>query len=281
MPQFFNVIRATIHEALIAEVPAVPVLPMGLPEPVHAVAAESVRLLLDYQDARLAQLYCDRLGRFVGRRGLDDAVYVEMAKQLAFRMAYLDAFRIAQLKLQELDMPGQKRGVDKRRFRIDELTSSLPQILGDPLLWFFDGCRASHRTLAFRFSTASRIGVVRLRMTAWLRRWRKLSVRYETERRWAERWLHMIERCRVKRPEAVFAVVQTATMIEDYGTGYRHSVAAWHQIIDGLVKPVLDGTLDLPDLPMVIAEARDAPRDPRGDVLRELIQQILSRPRVA
>src|SRR3954470_18689861 len=33
------------------------------------------------------------------------------------------------------------------------------------------------------------------------------------------------------------AMVATATMIQGYGDGYRHGVADWNAIIDGLAKP--------------------------------------------
>lgn len=277
MPRFFNVIRATVLDVIIKEEPAAPALPAGLPESVRLVAVEAVKLLLGYQGPRLAQLYGDRLRRFIGRRGVDDALFCEIARQMAIRMAYLDAIRIAQLKLEELGMPGLHPGVDIRRFRFDELVSALPEIVGDPVLWGLEWLGISHRTVAIRFSTASRIGIARLRAEAWLRRWRHLSVRYETERRWVERWLHMIDRSLARRPEAAAAIVATATMIEGYGTGYRQGVAAWHQVIDGLAKPVFDGALVLPDLAAAIAEAREAPRDPRGDTLRALIMDIRSR----
>jgi hypothetical protein len=94
------------------------------------------------------------------------------------------------------------------------------------------------------------------------------------ERVWVERWLHMIDRALTKRPDVVEAVVRSATMIEGYGTGYRHGMAAWHQIIDGLAKPAFDGTLAIADLSGAINRARAVPRDPKGDQLRKAIGDI-------
>jgi hypothetical protein len=144
-------------------------------------------------------------------------------------------------------------------------------------MWALECIGCSHRTVPIRFSTASWWGIRRLKIEASLRRWRLLSVRYATERVWVERWLHMIDRSLTKQPDAVAAVVQTATMIEGYGTGYRHGLAAWHQIIDGLAKPVFDGTLVLPDLSAAISQARAVPRDPKGDQLRKAIGEIRAR----
>jgi hypothetical protein len=233
-------------------------------------------LLVDYQSQAYAQLYCDRLRRFVGKRGVDDALFREIAQLLAVRMSYLDPIRIAHLKLQEPVTPGRKPAIDKRRFRLDELVSSLPEIVGNPALRMLERIYCAHRTVQITFSKASLLGVKRLRFEAWLRHWRRLSTRYASERVWVERWLHMIDRALTKRPDATEAIVRSASMIEGYGTGYRHGMAAWHQIIDGLAKPSFDGTLVIADLAGAIAHARSVPRDPKGDQLRKVIEDIQS-----
>lgn len=277
MADFVSTIRATLTELIGRDESPPPRLPAGLPPAVLPVAREGVTLLLEYQGRRYAQLYCDRLRRFVGRLGVDDEMFCAIARLMAARMSYHDAIRIAQLKLAEPRLAGQPPVVDVRRFRVDELVSALPEIAGEPAMWALECAGISHRTVTIRFSAATAWGVRRLKFEASLRRWRLLSVRYETERVWVERWLHMIDRALTKQPDAAAAIVETASMIEGYGTGYRHSLAAWHQIIDGLAKPVFDGTLWLPDLSAAIAEARAAPRDPRGDQLRKVIAEIRER----
>src|SRR6202000_3470878 len=96
------------------------------------------------------------------------------------------------------------------------------------------------------------------KIEAGLKRWRLFSIRYGKGRIWGERWVHMINRSSVKQPPATLAVVQTADMIQGYGSPYRHALADWHAIIDGLVKPTFDGKLPLADLTSAIAEARAA-----------------------
>ena len=277
MAGFISAIRATLTELVGHDDSAPPRLPQGLPDAVRTAALHGVAELIDYQGPGYAQLYCDRLRRFVGRRGVDDALFSEIARLMAQRMSYHDPIRIAQFKLAEPVTMSRPPTVDVRRFRADELVSALPEIVGEPVLWALECIRCSHRTIAMRFSTTSWWGRRRLKFEASLRRWRLLSVRYETERVWVERWLHMIDRALTKRPEAAAAIVQTATMIEGYGTGYRHGLAAWHQIIDGLAKPTFDGVLELPDLAAAIARARAAPQDPRGDQLRKVIAEIRAR----
>lgn len=274
MASFTNVIRSTIREiAGINDVASV-VYPVGLPAAVRPIAMNNVDLLIDYQSLAYAQLYCDRLRRFVGRRGVDDALLGEIAQLLAERMSYLDPIRIAQLKLNEPVTPGRQPVVDKRRFRLDELVSSLPDIVGKPAMRLLERIYCAHRTVQIRFSKASIVGIKRLEFEAWLRHWRRLSTRYEMERVWVERWLHMIDRALTKRPDDVEAVVRSATMIEGYGTSYRHGMAAWHQIIDGLAKPSFDGTLEIADLSGAIERARAVPRDPKGEQLRKAITEM-------
>jgi hypothetical protein len=278
---FISAIRSTLTELMGHDESASPCLPQGLPDAVRTAALHGVAMLTTYQGPGYAQLYCDRLRRFVGRRGVDDALFCEIARLLAARMSYHDPIRIAQLKLAEPVAMSRAPVVDVRRFRADELVSALPEIVGDPALWALECLGCSHRTIAMRFSNASWWGRRRLGLEASLRRWRLLSIRYETERRWVERWLHMIDRALTKRPEAAAAIVQTATMVEGYGTGYRHGLAAWHQVIDGLAKPVFDGALQLPDLADAIRRARAVPLDPKGDQLRKVIAEIRARARTA
>jgi hypothetical protein len=259
-----------------------PFLPDGLPDAVVPIASEGIERLIDYQGAGYAQLYVDRLKRFVGRRGLDEALLGEIARLMAERMSYDDPIRIAQTKLAELGAgPGNPRapGIDNvRKFRWDELVGALPATLADPLLGILEWRGWLHRPVSIRFSTAGRLSIRRLKIEAGLRRWRLFSVRYGTERAWVERWLHMIDRALNKQPQAAAEIVQTATMIHDYGDVYRQGLADWHLIIDGLAKPTFDGALALPDLADAIRQARAAaPPDPRQAALKRKIAEIRGR----
>ena len=256
-----------------------PFLPAGLPDAAAAAVSDGIHLLMDYQGARYAQLYVDRLQRFVRRSNVDAAALCRIAQLLAARMAYEDPIRIAQLRLAELEAGRAIRGRDGddlRRFRLDELIGVLPQALADSLLTGFEQIGwLGRRRLKVRFSTRSRLAVRRLRMMAGLRRWRLQSVRYAEERVWAERWLHMIARALDKQPAAASAVIETATMIQGQGDGYRQGLADWHAIIDGLDKPTFDGVLPISDLAAAIAEARAAAMpDPRQAALKRAIAQI-------
>jgi hypothetical protein len=253
---------------------ATPLLPEGLPDAVVPIASEGIHLLIDYQGPSYAQLYVDRLRRFVGRAGVDEAMLGEIARLMAIRMSYEDPIRIAQLKL------GEPNGApdDVSRFRIDELVGALPAMAAEPVLDVLDYLGWVHKPVSIRYSNASRWGIRRLKIEAALRRWRLFSVRYGNERAWVERWLHMIDRALVKQPAAASQMVQSATMVQGYGDPYRMGLADWHLIINSLAKPTFDGALALPDLAGAVVEARAAARpDPRQVALKRKIDEIRAR----
>jgi hypothetical protein len=253
---------------------ATPLLPEGLPDAVVPVVSDGIHLLIDYQGPSYAQLYVDRLRRFVGRTGVDDVMFGDIARLMAIRMSYDDPIRIAQVKLGEPDAAPD----DVRQFRIDELVGALPTAVADPILGVLDYLGWVHKPVSIRFSTASRWGIRRLKIEASLRRWRLFSVRYGDERAWVERWLHMIDRALVKQPAAAAEIVQTATMVQGYGDPYRLGLADWHLIIDSLAKPTFDGALALPDLAGAVAEARAAARpDSQQVALKRKIDAIRAR----
>jgi hypothetical protein len=275
-------IRSTIAQLLGEDDDSPPCLPAGLSDAVKPIVIEAVHQLVDYQSPSYAQLYLDRLKRFVARRNVGDALLVDIAQQLAARMSYEDPIRMAQLKLGEVEIrqnrPQDTFVDDVRKLRLDEMVASLPGKVADPVLAALEWAGWLHMPVVRRFSTESRWSIRRLKIEASLRRWRLYSVRYAKERVWVERWLHMIDRSLIKQPEAVFAVVETATLVQGYGHFYRLGLAEWHLIIDGLVKPTLDGPLKLKDLAGAIVEARAAAMpDPRHASLKRTIAVIRAR----
>ena len=257
-------------------------LPEGLPDSALPIVSEAIHRLIEYQGAAYAKLYVDRLRRFVGKRGVSDAMFGEIARLMAMRMSYEDPIRIAQFKLAELvSDAGDRRpptADDVRKFRFDELVEALPAVVAEPVLDGLQWAGWVHKTVSIRFSNASRLGIRRLKIEASLRRWRRFSVRYAKERVWVERWLHMIDRSLTKQPAATSAMVQTATMVQGYGDTYRQGLADWHAIINGLAKPTFDGVLPLRDLAGAVAEARAAALpDSRQVALKRVIAEIRAR----
>ena len=261
---------------------APPFLPDGLPDGAAAVVSEGIHRLIDYQGASYAQLYVDRLRRFVGRLGVDAAMFGEIARLMTIRMSYQDPIRIAQSRLAEFEIgaadPRAQSTDDTAKFRLDELIGALPAVVAEPVLDALEKVGWTHKPVSISFGTTSRWAIRRLKIAASLRRWRLFSVRYAKERAWVERWLHMIDRSLTKQPKAASAIVQTATMVQGYGDAYRQGLADWHAIIDGLAKPTFDGVLPLADLAGAVAEARAAALpDPRQAALKRTIAEIRAR----
>jgi len=133
--------------------------------------------------------------------------------------------------------------------------------VGRPLLMGCERAGWTHLPVSMRFNACSGAGRLRLRLEAGLRRWRLFSARYASERAWVERWLHMIDRGLTKQPAAALAIAGTAAMIQGSGDGYRRGLADWHALIDGIVKPALDGVLPVADLAAAIGEIVALSRD--------------------
>jgi hypothetical protein len=258
---------------------SVPNLPARLPEAAVTDVSDAIHLLIEYQGTEYARLYVDRLKRFIGKRGVDDAMLVQIARLMAMRMSYEDAIRIAQLKLLELEAnPDTPRADDVRKLRLDEMVEALPAVVAEPVLDVLNWRGWVHKNVRIRFSTKNRLSIRRLKIEASLKRWRRYSIRYSRERQWVERWLHMIDRALTRQPAAAAAMVETATMVQGYGDAYRHGLADWNAIMDGLAKPTFDGVLALPDLAGAITEARaTALPDPRQAALKRKIAEIRAR----
>lgn len=255
----------------------VPTLPADMPEKTRLVAVDGVKHLIDYQGAGYAQLYIARLRRFIGRRNVNDKVFADIARLMAARMAYDDPIRMAQLKLAEFRM-GPHAPSDVRKLRLDELVSVLPKRGADPVLSLLDHLGWRNLPVTIRFSVASGFGLRCLKIKTSLKRWRLSSHRYANERVWVERWLHMIDRCLAKQPDAVAAVVATAEIVQGYGDDYAQNLRDWNLIIDHLVKPTFDGALLCPDLGGSIAEARAAvDYDPQQESLKRVIAGMRER----
>jgi hypothetical protein len=247
-----------------------PCMPDNLPGGTEAIVRAGIDRLIEYQSQSYAQLYVDRLCRFIGKPEVDATLFAEIARLMALRMSYEDPIRIAQLKLTE-----QKRTGERRKFRIDELIGCLPAVVAEPVLDVLDWLNWARAPVSVKYSAKNRWGIRRLKIEAGLKRWRLFSIRYGKERVWVERWLHMINRSLTKQPAATLAIIRTADMIQGYGTPYRHALSDWHAIIDGLVKPTFDGKLPLADLAGAIAEARAAIQpDLRQAALKRRIAEI-------
>ena len=98
MASVLSSLRSLLADFIGEDGGAPPLLPDRLPDVAVALVTEGIDLLIDYQGASYAQLYVDRVRRFIGRAGVDDAMLGEIARLMAARMGYRDPMRIARAK---------------------------------------------------------------------------------------------------------------------------------------------------------------------------------------
>ena len=254
----------------------------AFPAEAHAVLAEGIKRLTDYQDRAYAWRYLARVNRFVGIPGADGAFVGELARHLAVRMSVEDVIRVAQLKLRQARLARVAQEAKARAGDIVDVTEYLKpgpeEIFGllPPRLgrWALAHVRRD-RAWPLKVTTTRLSGFLRLKALAGLRRWRPRTLRFAEEEAWVERWLGLVERTLAADPAAAREVVATATLVRGYADTYKRGLANWSSIMDGVVEPMLAGKLPRAQFADAVLQARlAATKDPDGEALAETIAAI-------
>jgi indolepyruvate ferredoxin oxidoreductase beta subunit len=252
------------------------------PTEAHAVLAEGVKRLTDYQGEPYAQRYLERVRRFVGRPGADGAFIRELARHLAVRMTVEDVIRVAQLKLREARLARVAQEARARDGDIVDVTEYLKpgpeEIFGllPPRLGRWALARVRHdRAWPLKVTTTRLSGFLRLKVLAALKRWRPRTLRFAEEEAWMERWLGLVDRTLAANPAAAREVVASAALVRGYGDTYKRGLANWCRIMDGVVEPMLAGRLPRAHFADAVLQARlAASKDPEGHALEQTIAAI-------
>lgn len=207
----------------------------GEPAPTPTVHASAVERLTEYQDARYAQQYLDRLAPI---RALNDPILLEeAARYLALWMSYEDAIRVADLKVrrerfervrQESRVaPGQVLHIhDFLHPRVEEIADILPASFGwaRPVIALFTGRgRIVHTTSLF--------GFVQLYAIAALRRFRRKSLRFQREQKRIDEWLALV--LTIAREDIALAreVAEFPRVLKGYGDTYAEGCRQFESLI--------------------------------------------------
>jgi indolepyruvate ferredoxin oxidoreductase beta subunit len=252
------------------------------PVEAHAVIAEGIKRLTDYQDAPYAQRYLARVHRFAGRPGVDGAFIRELARHLAVRMSVEDVIRVAQLKLREARLARVTREARARDGDIVDVTEYLKpgpeEIFGllPPRIGRWALSRVRHdRAWPLKVTTTRLSGFLRLKALAALKGWRPRTLRFAEEEAWVERWLGLVDRTLGLNPAAAREVVASAALVRGYADTYKRGLANWSRIVDGVVEPMLGGRLPRAHFADALLQARlAASKDPEGEALGETIAAI-------
>ena len=218
---------------------------LNLPEPAQANALRGVARLLDYQDARYAGDYLDRLERIATLDGAEDgwALTAETARHLALWMAYEDTIRVADLKIRAT----RSRRVEKEARvkddqvltvteymhpRLREMCETLPASIGGAILdkpWLRKRLEPRFRQGRHVRTTSLRWHLA-LRLVAAMRGIRRSTLRYAEEQGRIADWLRLVETAAASDRALALAIVRTQSLIKGYGDTFDRSLGKFHAV---------------------------------------------------
>src|SRR5262245_6124846 len=245
----------------------------------HEVMRLGVERLTDYQGARYAALYEERLKPFLGG---NEKLAAEVARHLALWMAYEDIIRVADLKTRASRFDrvrkevGAKDGepvvvIDYLKPGIEEFASVLPRSLGKRLVaWAEKRGKLDAYNVGMHIKTSSIFGYLLVRSLAWLRPLRPLTYRYGEEQELMERWLAHVSDAAKRDAALAREVAECARLIKGYGETHRRGKANFLAIVDALIEN--PPTPDAGDQAKAIRRAREAAlADPESKALGQAL----------
>ncbi|MBI3089974.1 MAG: indolepyruvate oxidoreductase subunit beta family protein [Candidatus Tectomicrobia bacterium] len=254
------------------------------PEQLTPILSEALYQLIDYQDAKYARGYLDRLASMLtldqkhGGREHGFACARTAARYLAIWMTYEDAIRVADLKSRagrftriETEMnlqPGQRYDVfDYLKPDAEEIYGIFPNRIVEPLLRLFGRCGWVAATEAERSHYAQEVqstglfGYLKLWGLARLRFLRTASYRSAREMRAIDEWFAEVAEFLPLHYDLGCFAAQTAQLVKGYGRVRRRLLDSRRRLIRNVLRP-LTQALDAPDrslaLPEIMRHARAA-----------------------
>jgi indolepyruvate ferredoxin oxidoreductase beta subunit len=211
----------------------------ALPEGLRPTVAEAVARLVDYQDARYAARYLERLRPFVTG---DPALATAVARHLAVWMTYEDAIRVADLKTRAARFERIRRETghgaaievtDYLKPDLDELYGILPYRIVAPFArWAERRWPHGRPTLGQHVRTTTVSGFLRVWLLGRCRGLRPMSYRARLEHTRIERWLALVERCAAWSPALGREVAAAAQLVKGYGDVRRRMTALFDELVD-------------------------------------------------
>jgi indolepyruvate ferredoxin oxidoreductase beta subunit len=277
------------------------------PADVREMVGHGLARLIDYQDARYAALYAERVRRLLALEDALDtsgteahAITREGARFLALWMAFDDVIRVADLKTRADRYVRIRDEVDARRDdlvtvhdffkpRLVEVAGAMPDSLARRLLAWEAVRKAKGKSaLAFplKLRSDSHVGRLMLCALAATTRWRPKSRRYAEEQAAIERWLAAIERVARIGWAPAHELALCGRLIKGYGDTHARAHENMTRLLDTLGSDAaVERFASRPDaFADAIRSARDAAlADPDGKALdRDIAKHgALPRPVIA
>lgn len=229
------------------------------PEPATATIREGVKRLIDYQDPAYAEDYLDRLTAI---RDLDQAhgdgaflLLDETARHLALWMSYEDTIRVADLKIRASRFArvrdevrlGRDQLLDINEYmhpRVEEIADTLPASLGRWLL----GSATARRLLTpvtrkgRVVRTSSLPGFLMLYGVAEMRRWRRGTLRFQTEHARIARWLGAIRTTAPEDHKLAVEIARAQRLVKGYSDTHERGTRSFERLMAAL--PAIRGKSD-------------------------------------
>jgi indolepyruvate ferredoxin oxidoreductase, beta subunit len=259
------------------------------PKSLHPLILEACGRTLDYQDAKYARLYLDRLDTIVAidraRNDNDWKITSETARHLGLRMTFEDVIRVAQLKTRPSRMARVRREVQAAPEQlvkqteflkpgIDEFTSLMPPWMARPLLRWAEKTptRKKKTHIGMYIRTDTFFGYMKLRMMAGMRFWRRAGYRYKEEQKQIEAWLELVRQSAALGKDFALEVIELARLIKGYGSTHKRGSTNFDTIVAAIVRPALAAKRGNP---AAVKKARDAAlADPEGETLGKTLAEL-------
>jgi indolepyruvate ferredoxin oxidoreductase beta subunit len=255
-----------------------------LPGPVGDIALHGALRALDYQDARYANEYIDRLKSFldVDDPGQDYALSAEVARQLALQMCYEDTIRVADLKIRRERMRRIRDQVDAAddqplhiveyfHPRIEEICDTLPAFLGRSIM--NSGALRKLLSPLFRrgrtVTTSSISGFGFLYLLSRLRVLRRSTYRFGRQQQFIDDWLDRVTSAACDDYEYGLAVARCIEIVKGYGETYERGLERYLAAVDSE-----RGARNAADVRRLHQAAL---ADEKGDVFRQALTAIGAR----
>lgn len=243
---------------------------------------EGVRRLIDYQDIDYAGLYVDRMAAVAALPvNVEGKLLRETARHLALWMSYEDTARVAALKTRSSRFErvrgeasvqdGQVLAINEYMHpRLQEICETLPGGIGR---WLMNSTLP--RKLVERLTQRGRViqtsslrGYLMLSTVAWMKRWRRSTLRYAEENRRIEEWLQRIADIAARNPELAVEIAQCQRLVKGYSDTHERGLRNYDTVMDALQRA---GTAIAP---ATLRELRDAAlADEHGHKLRAALTQ--------
>jgi len=261
----------------------------ALPEAVRTIAAEGVKRMLDYQDVAYAKEYLDRLQPIVEldqrNGGGTYRLAIETARYLALWMSYEDTIRVADLKTRSARFRRVGDEVHAKSAqvlrinefmhpRVEEICDTLPAWLGR---WIMQsngvrGFLGKFTTKGRIIQTTSLSGFLLLYFVAGMRRWRRITMRYQVENANILAWLDRVRGLAASDYALALEVAECQRLVKGYGDTHERGSHNFRAIIG-----VLEQLRSKGDAARQVRELREAAlADEQGARFNEVLKRCLA-----